>query len=164
MNNFIIEKIDPLNLRQAKEFVSWYKDPVIINNWLLQREEKTDVQFEIEDFQRQFTPKKDSPKKHAFMLKVVDKYVGYGQFYINHPVAVTKKGRVCWPSVAVGNEAYRGQGFGVEICKEIQKMAKSLDCSHIEAGVFEFNDKIKNLLLANKFKFIGKQEIKTYLI
>jgi hypothetical protein len=36
----------------------------------------------------------------------VGNWIGYGQFYINHSVAMTKEGRVCWPSIAVGDDNY----------------------------------------------------------
>jgi RimJ/RimL family protein N-acetyltransferase len=163
MNGVSFEVIDPNNLEQAKEFVSWYKNPLMIKNWVLQREESTPVNFEVEDFKKQFSVKENSREKHAFMIKVNDNYIGYGQFYINHPVAVTKDGRVCWPSIAIGNDDFRGQGFGLEICKQIYEHAKKLNCTHIEAGIFEFNKKMKKMLVDNGFVMIDKKENLTFV-
>jgi hypothetical protein len=37
------------------------------------------------------------------MVKIDGTYIGYGQNFINHPVAITKGKRVSWPGIAVGN-------------------------------------------------------------
>lgn len=163
MSDIVLEQVDPNNLEQANEFVSWYKNPLMVKNWVLQKEENEPVKFEVEDFQKQFSENTYSDEKHVFMIKVSGKYIGYGQFYINHPVAMTKEGRVCWPSIAVGDDNFRGKGFGLAICKEVYNKAKELNCTHIEAGVFEFNDKMKGILTSNGFIMIGKQENKTYV-
>jgi RimJ/RimL family protein N-acetyltransferase len=159
----VFEKIDPNNLEQARVFVSWYENPIMINNWVLQKEEKQEVNYTISDFQKQYTVSKGDPEKYAFMVKADERYIGYGQFYINHQVCLIKNQRVCWPSIAIGEDNYRSKGFGLSVCKEILRMAKEFDCTHIEAGIFEFNEKMKQLLVQNKFELIGKQEKKTFV-
>ncbi|MEZ4742772.1 MAG: GNAT family protein [Bdellovibrionota bacterium] len=162
MDNVFFEKIDPNNLEQAEEFVSWYKNPIMLKNWVLQNENSI-IEFRKEDFQKQFTSNSQSLETHAFMIKISEKYVGYGQFYINHPVAKTKDNRVCWPSIAIGNDNFRGKGFGLKVCQEILRLAKKLNCTHIEAGVFEFNQRMKDILLENGFTLIGTQKNKTFV-
>lgn len=163
MNNIMFEDIDPNNLIQGKEFVSWYNNPLMVDNWTLQKEDSEATTFTLEDFKNQFSNNKYSNEKHTFMIKVADEYIGYGQFYIDHPVAITKEGRVCWPSIAIGNDNFRGKGFGLKVCEQVYLKAKELNCTHIEAGVFEFNHKMKDILTKNKFCYIGKQENKTFV-
>mgnify|MGYP000748516275 CR=1 FL=1 len=153
-------KIDPNNLAQAQAYTSWYRDPIMINNWTLQKEKSKNIHnYSVEQFQKEFS----SPGKTAFMLRYMDQYIGYGSFYINHPVGMYKDGRTCWPSIGIGDAASRGKGFGRELCKEVLRQAKELDCTHIEAGIFEFNEKIKKILLSNKFKYLGEVANKTFV-
>lgn len=163
MNELSFEVIDPYNKDQAKSFVEWYKNPLMVRNWTLQNEDTKEVTYTLENFREQFSPKDKEPEKYTFMINVDGKYIGYGQFYINHRMCMIKDAKVCWPSIAIGEDSYRGKGFGLKICMEILRIAKEMDCTHIEAGVFEFNTKMKSLLINNGFKLIGKQKRKTFV-
>ncbi len=154
------ERIDSDNLEQAETFTSWYRDPVMVRNWVLQRESKVSRQpYNVAQFSKEFS----SPDKIAFMIKSFEDYIGYGSFYINHPVGMYKSGKTCWPSIGIGNNDYRGKGLGLQLCQEVYRLAKSLDCTHIEAGVFEFNQKIKRLLLRNSFQHFGDMPKMTFV-
>lgn len=146
------EKIDPNNTEQANVYISWCSDPVLIKNWTLHKESTKAFKYSAQDFKDDFS----HTGKIAFMIKLNLKYIGYGSFFINHPACIHKEGKICWPSLAIGNSIYRGKGFGIQICKEIFRLATELDCTHIEAGIFEFNEEIKKILLDNNFKLIGE--------
>lgn len=161
--NLSFEKINPNDEFQARAFMNWYNDPVMIDNWTLQKEEETVINYTLEDFKNQFAEKEGAPEKYTFMVKLDGDYIGYGQFYINHMMCMTKAERVCWPSIAIGNSEFRGKGFGLLICKEILRKAELMNCTHIEAGVFEFNKRMKSLLVENGFSLIGRQERKTFV-
>ena len=156
------EEIDPNNISHAKAFVLWNKNPVLIKNWTLQKEDQQSAVFTEEDFRRQFSNSNDL-EKSVFMIKLGEKYIGYGQFYIDHPVAISKEGRVAWPSICIGDDENRGKGLGLILCQYLLKKAKEANCTHIEAGVFEFNQEMKNILYKSGFELIGKQENKTYV-
>lgn len=154
------QKIDPKNKEQALAFISWYSDPVMIDNWLLQSENSSvNPGYSVDQFQNDFS-KSD---KTAFMIKEDSEYIGYGSFYLNHPIGMQKEGKVCWPSIGIGNKEHRGKGLGIEICKEILRLSKDIGCTHIEAAIFEFNSKIKKILLKNGFYLIGEVENKTFV-
>ena len=154
------EDIDPSNNSHAEAFVLWNKNPVLIKNWTLQKEDQVTTEFTKEDFVRQFS-NSNGLEKSVFMIKLGEQYIGYGQFYIDHPVAITKEGRVAWPSICFGEDESRGKGLGLILCQYLLKKAKEANCTHIEAGVFEFNREMKNILNRNGFKLVGKQENKT---
>ncbi|MCF8058437.1 MAG: GNAT family N-acetyltransferase [Bacteriovoracaceae bacterium] len=160
--NLIFEKVDPTDKKQAETYVSWYSNPEMVKNWIIQKEEKLEVKFTTEDFVKQFGPSEDF-ERMAFMLRFIGKYIGYGQFYINHPVCLHKEGRVAWPSIAIGADEFRGKGFGLAVAKEVLRLAKEQKCTHIEAGIFEFNKKMKSILLHNGFKLIGQRDVKTFV-
>lgn len=164
--NVHFEKIDSSNLDHAKAFIEWNKNPLLLKNWRLQREDSIKQvidDYSLEDFQAQFSKSSQDQGKYCFILKVNDLYIGYGQFYLNHPMCMSKGTKVCWPSIAIGDDAYRGKGFGYKICLEILKNAKELQCTHIEAGVFEFNEEMKSILKSNGFQLIGRMENKTFV-
>ncbi|WP_034720633.1 GNAT family N-acetyltransferase [Bacteriovorax sp. DB6_IX] len=155
-----IEVIDPNNTKQAESYCSWLNDETMVKNWFLQRDDKDfEVKFTVEDFRESFS----KPDKIAFILKDNETYFGYGSFFINHPVSKFKEGKVCWPSIAIGLDSYRGKGLSKLICEEIVRLAKEHQCTHIEAAIFEFNQPMKGLLLANGFKYFAKEENKTFV-
>jgi hypothetical protein len=97
------------------------------------------------------------------MIKLNEKYVGYGSCYFNHPVCRYKEGKVCWPSIAMAMTLIVAQGYGYEICKYLLKIAIENNCTHIEAGVFEFNHAMKSLLIRNGFHHFATDERKTFV-
>ncbi len=154
------EKIQPNDIEQANAYISWCSDPEMIKNWVLQKEDSVaELDYTLEKFKEDFS----HPDKSAFMIKDKAQFIGYASFYINHPVAIQKTGRVCWPSIAIGEKSHRGKGFGLQLCAEVLKLAKDLKCTHIEAGIFEFNIKMKKILVENNFKLIGSQPNKTFV-
>jgi RimJ/RimL family protein N-acetyltransferase len=158
--NITIEKIDPNNKAQAEEYCSWIKNETMLKNWFLQKEDDdSEVSFTEEDFEKAFS----NEDKIAFMIKDDKGYFGYGSFFINHPVGKFKEGRVCWPSLGIGKDSHRGRGLSKHLCEEIARLAKQEGCTHIEAAVFEFNEPIKNILVKAGFKYIGKEEKKTFV-
>lgn len=158
--NVTIEKIEPSNIDQAKEYCSWIENETMLRNWFLQKEdEHFKPSFNIEDFQKTFS----NEEKIGFMIKDENGYFGYGSFFINHPVGLHKEGKVCWPSLGIGKDSYRGKGLSKYLCEEIARLARQEGCTHIEAAIFEFNDAIKSILLGFGFKFIGKEEKKTFV-
>ena len=48
------------------------------------------------------------------------------------------------------------------ICHKIYELAKQQNCEVIEVGVFEFNTRMKQILLENGFELIGKKEKLTF--
>jgi RimJ/RimL family protein N-acetyltransferase len=158
--NIVIEKIEPTNVNQAKEYCSWVKNETMLKNWFIQREdEEFESSFNMEDFERTFSNK----EKVGFMIKDDNGYFGYGSFFINHPVGMFKDGVVCWPSLGIGKDSYRGKGLSKYLCEEIARLAKLEGCTHIEAGIFEFNEAIRNILLSFGFQLIGKEDKKTFV-
>lgn len=158
--NIKIEKIDPNNLEQAKAYCSWIADTDVTNNWFIQKEGVDfEVSYTLENFKNDYSQNEIT----AFMIKDESEYFGYGSFYINHPVGMHKEGKVCWPSLAIGNAKYRGKGLSKYLFEEIKKLAKEDGCTHIEAGIFEFNEAIKFNLLKMGFEFIGRHENLTFV-
>lgn len=161
-SEIVFEKLDPNNDQQAKAFVSWYKNPTMIKNWVRQKEgAPSEVHYCVEDFKKNYS--EANVKIIAFAVRQLDKIIGYGQFYINHPVCMYKEGHVCWPSIGIGEDSLRGKGIGIKICSEVLRLAKEEGCTHIEAGIFQFNQPMKSILLQNNFELIGVQEKKTYV-
>ncbi len=160
--NIIFENLDPNNIEQASAYVEWTKDQLMVENWTRQIPNKPLVDYTLDQFKADFSTKKDL-EKYSFMVKVNNKYVGYGQIIINHPVAMVKDKKVAWPSIAVGNSLFRTKGLGLLICRKIYDLAKQHNCEVIEAGIFEFNTPMKRILLKNGFQLIGFKENITFM-
>ncbi|MFG1516031.1 GNAT family N-acetyltransferase [Halobacteriovorax sp. ZH3_bin.1] len=158
--NITIEKIDPNNELQAEAYCSWLADELVVNNWFLQNDDEDfTVSFSINDFKKAFS-KED---KVAFIIKDDFDYFGYGSFFINHPAGMYKEGRVCWPSLAIGKSSHRGKGLSKHIFSEIRKLAIREGCTHVEAGIFDFNEAIRANLIKMGFKLIGRRENLTFV-
>lgn len=162
-NTITFEDIDPNNLEHAHEFIKWTKDSVMNENWFCQRPDSEKVEYSIEQFKEEFNYSDKDFEIYGFIMKVDGACVGYGQIIINQGGAFTKDKRVSWPSVAVGESANRSKGLGTLISQKVYEISKLHNCDVIEVGIFEFNNPIKQLLLKNGFKLIGKKEKITYI-
>jgi maltose-binding protein MalE len=161
-NNVTFEDIDLNNEEQAREFVKWASDSVMKENWTLQRPDSVQTEYDIEKFKKDFNYKESGGEIFGFMMKVDNSYVGYGQIIVNQGNAFTKDKRVSWPSIAVGESANRSKGFGLLLCKKIYELSKIHNCDVIEVGIFEFNTRMKQMLLENGFSLIGQKEKITF--
>lgn len=156
------EDIDLYNEEQATEFVKWTNDTLMKENWLIQAQDAIQIDYNVEEFKLDFNYQDNGREAYGFMMKTDEQYIGYGQIIINPEVAFTKGKRVSWPSIAIGDDANRSKGFGILICKKIYDLSKSHKCDAIEVGIFEFNFRMKQILLENGFVLIGKNENKTF--
>lgn len=162
--NITFEDVNVDNAEQAKEYVKWFSDEVMLENWYRKKPGAILTDVTDKDFKEHFNEDQSdsSLERYVFMVKMDDTYIGYGQIYINHPVAMTKGKRVAWPSIAVGNVLYRSKGIGIVICKKIFELSQIHECDAIEAGIFEFNMPMKQILIKNGFQFIGNKENITF--
>ncbi len=158
----IFEDINPNCESQAQAYALWTTDELMINNWTRQNPEIPNREYTIDTFKKDYSLQNNKYEKYAFMMKVNDTYIGYGQIIINHPVALIKTKKVSWPSIAIGDSNFRTKGYGKIICQKIYELSKLHNCEVIEAGVFEFNIQMKEILIKNGFKLIGTQEKVTF--
>ena len=147
--------INPSDHDQAQEFAVWTRDPAMVLNWTRQLPEREIRFYSTEDFKQQFSENKNQERKTAFMMKIAGSYIGYAQIFIDHPVAITKAGKVAWPSLAIGNANFRNKGYGKLLIQQIIKISIDQQCDAVEIGIFEFNQPMKTLLIRLGFKLIG---------
>lgn len=163
-SNITFEDVNVDNAEQAAEYVKWFSDEVMLENWYRKKPDSNLADVTTKDFKEHFDEKQSDNKleQYVFMVKMDGVYIGYGQIFINHPVAMTKGKRISWPCIAVGNSLYRSKGIGVIICQKIFELSKIHKCDVIEAGIFEFNTPMKQILIKNGFQFIGNKEKITF--
>jgi L-amino acid N-acyltransferase YncA len=162
IKNVIFENIDHNDLKQANAYVKWHKDAAMTENAICQRPDSSQDEYTIEQFKKDFNYQEKEGEFYGFMMKVDEEYIGYGQIIINQGNAFTKNKKVAWPSIAVGDSANHSKGFGKLICHKIYELAKYHNCEVIEVGVFEFNTRMKQILVENGFEMIGKKEKLTF--
>lgn len=66
--------------------------------------------------------------------------------------------RVLWPSLIIGEASLRGSGVVRRFMDRIRALAAEMQISHIEVGVFEFNQPMRCLLEKTGFREFARVE------
>ena len=84
--------------------------------------------------------------------------IGQLTILVNPPMGRSTHAKVAWPSVIVGDDTLRGSGIVRRFGPRLLELARALDCSHFEAGVFEFNATMRRLLEGVGFREFTRVE------
>ena len=90
----------------------------------------------------------------AFFICIDGKPIGYASFFLN-PRHKMSTESVVWPSLAIGDRAYRRKGLVLKLGEEISRRSRKHGATHIEAGVFASNQPMIELLKKYGFSEIG---------
>ncbi len=152
------------NLDDSILLARWYADPAIRHLAVPQRDENSlrnpDTPEKIQAQGRD----KVSPFSSAFDLMILcdQQPIGHCSIMFDPPHRLTKEGKVAWFGMTIGEEEYRAKGIGKKTMKYLEKLAIQQGATHVEAGVFEFNEPSMRMCLASGYKPIGRKENFTY--
>lgn len=68
-----------------------------------------------------------------------EKWLGYVQVQLSHPVMMGEREHGGWLAICVGEHSARGKGYGKKAMQYIEDYAKSIGLTRLELGVFDFN-------------------------
>jgi len=84
--------------------------------------------------------------------------VGQITIIVDPPHRKSSGDRIAWPSLIIGEDLLHGRGIVRRFGERIINSSKEIGASHLEAGVFEFNQPIRRLLEKASFKEIARVE------
>jgi|GEM_PF-6375104 len=154
------DKVDPKNKEHAEVFIEWHKCIELNKLWVIHKKSVEAEEYNFTRFQKQFSYK--NKEDFSFLIKSNQNYIGHYSLFVNHAACMFKEGKVAWPSIVIGNIENRNQGVGKVICEHLYKSALERNCTHIEAGIFEFNTRMIEILEALGFVKIGQREKLTF--
>ncbi len=162
--NITFEKVDIHNANHKKAWLDFSLNTDAKKEWMIRKPEQgyggpTDPN----DFEENFSGiSKYAESKHSYLVKLEESYIGIYDIHINHSQCRHQDGIVAWPGILISKEENRGKGLGKKMFLHLFNTAKKLGCTHIEAAPFEFNQRLKDILLKYNFKKIAEQKDLTF--
>ena len=146
-------------MEDCEHLAKWFNDIELQRLWLPRRQESTQRSAETaQSIAEKHQAPSDFKPLHELIILADEKIIGQTTLYLNPPHRRSKGAKIAWPTIVIGNPTARRQGIGTIVGKHIIELSCEAGATHIEAGVFEFNQPIRSLLEKNGFKEIAKVE------
>lgn len=88
--------------------------------------------------------------------------IGHCSILFNPHHRLIREGKVAWPGIAIGEEAYRQKGVGKKVVQHLEQLAIENNATCIEVGLFEFNEPSLRLFTSLGYEKFGRKENITY--
>lgn len=137
---------------------AWRNHAELRRLWLPERPEREIVLVTAADVRAEGAKKNSGALAADELATLNGKIIGQLTILVNPPMKRSSHAKVAWPSVIVGEDSLRGSGIVRRFGPRLLALARALDCSHFEAGVFEFNTTMRRLLEGVGFREFARVE------
>ncbi len=135
----------------------WYADPAILHLAVPHRDKASYQKVKsAAEIQMEGKSQAVQEKKIDLIIQEGTNPIGHCTIYFDPGHRLTKEGKVAWFSVTIGESSYRSKGIGKVVIKHLEELAKDEKATHIEIGVFEFNEPSLRMFRALGYQQIGK--------
>lgn len=149
--------IDYRSGHDCKLLAQWHSDEEIQALWLPRRSpESIPVVATVESVKTEGLAHSEFSPLHELVIERDGISVGHVCLYLNPPHRLSRGDKVAWPTIIIGDKMNRRQGIGTLVGAHLLKLARDAGATHVEAGVFEFNLPIRQLLEKHGFREIGR--------
>jgi RimJ/RimL family protein N-acetyltransferase len=157
--NILFRPTDYSSDQDCEAFARWMNDPVLRDLWL-PKGAKTESLATAASVRERYSGKDDSPWRACVDEVAVlnGKVVGQLSMILNPPHRKSSVDRVLWPSLIIGEASLLGSGAVRRFMARIRSIAEEMRVRHLEVGVFEFNQPMRNLLEKTGFREFARVE------
>ncbi|WP_168122338.1 GNAT family N-acetyltransferase [Paenibacillus sp. HB172176] len=148
-----MEKLTFYTVELFTKLAAWHNDPEL-QPFISPR--RTVEEIALIDPRGYMEKARKSP--NTWMYIVYDDETPIGVYTITQDsgALMRKTGRTAWISVLIGDKRYQGRGISKLMMQSIEEECRRLGFDAIELGVFDYNEKAKQLYRRSGYQEIGR--------
>ena len=97
---------------------------------------------------------RENKSKHMYLTYDDDRLIGAYTIDTAFEHCLVKEPGTAWIGIVIGDKSYWGHGIGRMMMIHLEDECKKLECTQIELGVFEYNERARALYLSLGYEVI----------